>query len=221
MGRGILLVVKKRWISQMERSKERRGIDMLNRPIWNKLPRFAMPVAATAILEQLFNACDVAVVGNFTGSGKTVAVAAVGANSAIISLIINMFIGIALGTTVIIANSVGRGDRDTIFKAVHTSVSVALAGGTAVAVIGQFIAGPLLMSLNVPDDVLPQAMIYLRTYLIGMSVILLYNFEAAIFRSVSETRAPLIALAASGVINILLNIFFVAARPLPSVLPKA
>ena len=77
------------------------------------------------------------------------------------------------------------------------------------------------MSLNVPDDVLPQAMIYLRTYLIGMPVILLYNFEAAIFRSVGETRAPLIALAASGVINILLNIFFVAARPLPSVLPKA
>lgn len=194
----------------MERSKERRGIDMLNGPIWNKLPRFALPVAATAILEQLFNACDVAVVGNFTGSGKTVAVAAVGANSAIISLIINMFIGIALGTTVIIANSVGRGDRDTIFKAVHTSVSVALVGGTAVAVIGQFIAGPLLMSLNVPDDVLPQAMIYLRIYLIGMPVILLYNFEAAIFRSVGETRAPLIALAASGVINILLNIFFVA-----------
>lgn len=67
MGRGILLVVKKRWISQMERSKERRWIDMLNRPIWNKLPRFALPVAATAILEQLFTACDVAVVGNFTG----------------------------------------------------------------------------------------------------------------------------------------------------------
>ena len=77
------------------------------------------------------------------------------------------------------------------------------------------------MSLNVPDDVLPQAMIYLRIYLIGMPVILLYNFKAAIFRSVGETRAPLIALAASGVINILLNIFFVAARPLPSVLPKA
>ena len=118
-------------------------------------------------------------------------------------------------------SQLGRGDRDTIFKAVHTSVSVALAGGMAVAVIGQFIAGPLLMSLNVPDDVLPQAMIYLRTYLIGMPVILLYNFEAAIFHSVGETRAPLIALAASGVINILLNIFFVAARPLPSVLPKA
>ena len=183
---------------------------MLNGPIWNKLPRFAFPVAATAILEQLFNASDIAVVGNFTGAGKTVAVAAVGANSSVIALIVNLFVGIALGANVVIANAIGRDDREYVEKAVHTSVAVALLGGLFVAIVGEIVAGPLLRSLNVPDDVFPHALTYLRIYLIGMPVILLYNFEAAIFRSVGDTKTPLIVLAASGVLNVVLNLFFVA-----------
>ena len=183
---------------------------MIHGSIWNKIPRFALPVAATAILEQLFNASDVAVVGNFTGDAKTVSVAAVGANSPIISLIVNLFIGIALGTNVVIANAIGRNDRDTVRKTLHTSVLVAIFGGIFVAFLGEAAAAPLLGMLNVPEDVFPLALLYLRIYLIGMPVILLYNFEAAIFRSVGDTKTPLAALAFSGVLNVLLNLFFVA-----------
>ena len=151
-----------------------------------------------------------AVVGNFTGAEKTAAVAAVGANSPIISLIVNLFIGIALGANVVIAHAAGQGDRDSVRKAVHTSVLVALLGGVAVAVLGELAAAPLLGLLNVPEDVFPLALLYLRIYLLGMPVILLYNFEAAIFRSMGETRTPLLALTASGILNVILNLFFVA-----------
>lgn len=188
----------------------KRQLDMLHGSIWNKLPLFALPVAATAILEQLFNASDVAIVGNFTGAGKTIAVAAVGANSSIIALIVNLFVGIALGANVVIATAIGSNDKDTAQKAVHTSIVVAVLGGILVAVLGELAAAPLLRSLHVPEDVLPSALLYLRIYLLGMPVILLYNFEAAIFRSVGETKIPLFALLASGVLNVALNLFFVA-----------
>lgn len=188
----------------------KKQLDMLHGPIWNKLPRFALPVAATAILEQLFNASDVAVVGNFTGSMRTACVAAVGANSPIIGLIVNLFIGIALGSNVIIAHAIGQGKPEDVHKAVHTSVVVAVLGDVLVALLGELIAAPLLSMLNVPAEVFPLALLYLRIYLAGMPVILLYNFEAAIFRSVGETKIPLIALASSGVLNVLLNLFFVA-----------
>ncbi len=194
----------------MNSVSEKQTLDMLHGSIWNKIPRFALPVAATAILEQLFNASDVAVVGNFTGEAKTVSVAAVGANSPVISLIVNLFIGIALGTNVVIANAVGHGDRETVRKTVHTSVLVALIGGILVAILGEAAAAPLLGMLNVPEDVFPLALLYLRIYLVGMPVILLYNFEAAVFRSVGDTKTPLIALFCSGVLNVLLNLFFVA-----------
>ena len=182
---------------------------MLNGPLWNKLPLFALPVAATAMLEQLFNASDIAVVGNFTGAEKTAAVAAVGANTPVIGLLVNLFVGIALGANVVIANAIGREDKVTVQKAVHTSILMALIGGVGIAVIGELLGGKILGLLNVPDDVLPLALMYLRIYLIGMPVILLYNFEAAIFRSIGDTKVPLIALAISGVLNVLLNLFFV------------
>ena len=188
----------------------KKQLDMLHGPIWSKLPRFALPVAATAVLEQLFNASDVAVVGNFTGEARTAAVAAVGANSPIIGLIVNLFIGIALGTNVVIAHAVGQGEKDVVQKAVHTSVLVSVIGGILVALLGELAAAPLLRLLNVPDDVFPLALLYLHIYLAGMPVILLYNFEAAIFRSVGETKVPLLALASSGVLNVALNLFFVA-----------
>lgn len=194
----------------MNNAREKRTLDMIHGSIWNKIPRFALPVAATAILEQLFNASDVAVVGNFTGDAKTVSVAAVGADSPIISLIVNLFIGIALDTNVVIANAIGRNDRDTVRKTLHTSVLVAIFGGIFVAFLGEAAAAPLLGMLNVPENVFPLALLYLRIYLIGMPVILLYNFEAVIFRSVGDTKTPLAALAFSGVLNVLLNLFFVA-----------
>lgn len=193
----------------MEKELKKQKLDMLNGSIWNKLPVFALPIAATGILEQLFNASDIAIVGNFAQTDKTVAVAAVGANSPIIGLILNLFIGIALGANVVIANAIGRDDRQTVQKAVHTSMVVSVIGGVLVAVIGEIIAEPLLTALNVPNDVLELALLYLRIYFLGMPVILLYNFEAAIFRSIGETKMPLIALTLSGILNVLLNLFFV------------
>ena len=193
----------------MEKERKKQKLDMLNGSIWNKLPVFALPIAATGILEQLFNASDIAIVGNFAQTDKTAAVAAVGANSPIIGLILNLFIGIALGANVVIANAIGRDDKQTVQKAVHTSMVVSVIGGVLVAIIGELIAEPLLTVLNVPDDVLELALLYLRIYFLGMPVILLYNFEAAIFRSIGETKMPLIALTLSGIFNVLLNLFFV------------
>lgn len=187
----------------------KKNIDMLNGPMWNRIPAFALTIAATAILGQLFNASDIAVVGNFTGSMKTIAVAAVGANSPLVSLILNLFIGISLGSNVVIASAVGCEDRKEASKAVHTSILISIIGGFAVTIIGEIFASPVLKVLNTPDEVFPLALLYLRIYLVGLPVIFLYNFEAAIFRSVGNTRTPLIALALSGVINIILNLFFV------------
>ena len=186
------------------------GIDMLHGPIWNKIPLFALPVAATAILGQLFNASDLAVVGNFAGEARTAAVAAVGANSSVVSLVVNLFTGVALGANVVIAGAIGREDTDAAQRAVHTALLFAVLGGFVIALLGEFMAEPLLLMMSVPDEVLPLALLYLRIYLIGMPVILLYNFEAAIFRSVGETKIPLMALLASGILNVILNLFFVA-----------
>ena len=122
-------------------------IDMLHGSIWNKLPLFALPVAATAILEQLFHASDVAIVGNFTGDARTVAVAAVGANGPIIGLIVNLFIGIALGANVVIANAIGCRDDNAVKRAVHTAIVFAVCGGAAVA----------LLAVRGPFDVLRSA----------------------------------------------------------------
>ena len=193
----------------MQTKTEHKELDMLHGSIWNKLPLYALPIAATGILEQLFNASDIAVVGKFSGASGTTAVAAVGANSPIIGLILNFFIGISLGANVVIANAVGRNDEKAIHKAVHTSIVMSLVGGLLVTILGELLAGKVLVALHVPEDVFPYALLYLRIYLLGMPVILLYNFEAAIFRSIGDTKVPLQVLLFSGILNVVLNLFFV------------
>lgn len=193
----------------MKPLKRTQKMNMLNGSIWNKIPLYALPVATTGILEQLFNASDVAIVGNFASSDRTVAIAAVGANSPIIGVILNLFIGISLGTNVIIANAIGRKDKKDVEEAVHTSVLAAFIGGLIVTLFGELFIKNILSMLHVPTDVFPYALLYIRIYLIGMPVIFLYNFEAAIFRSIGDTKIPLKALALSGVLNIILNLFFV------------
>lgn len=170
-------------------------MDMIHGPIWNKLPLFALPVAVTGILEQLFNASDVAIVGNFASTDRTAAIAAVGANSPVIGVILNLFIGISLGANVVIANAIGRQDKKSVEQAVHTSVLAALIGGLLVTILGEIWIQPVLSLLHVPEDVFSYALLYIRIYLLGMPVIFLYNFEAAIFRSTGDTKTPLIALA--------------------------
>lgn len=193
----------------MEKRKRSLAIDILNGPMWDKILRYALPVAATGILGQLFNASDIAIVGNFAEGDTVAAVAAVGANGPVIGLLLNIFIGIALGANVVIANAIGRGDKETVSRAVHTSIVAAVLGGIIVGLLGQLLAEPVLSMLQVPEDVFPLALKYMRIYLLGLPVIFLYNFEAAIFRSAGDTKTPLIALALSGVLNVILNLFFV------------
>ncbi|MBD5148382.1 MAG: MATE family efflux transporter [Oscillibacter sp.] len=181
-------------------------MDMINGSLGDKIIKYAIPLAATGILQQLFNAADLAVVGQFAGKQ---AMAAVGGNAPVIGLLVNLFVGISLGSNVIIARSIGQKDGARITKAVHTSVVVALLGGLFLAALGELLAPGVVRLLDVPEDVYPLAVKYLRIYLAGMPVILLYNFEAAIFRSCGNTRTPLFALLVSGVLNVILNLFFV------------
>lgn len=189
----------------------RRMPDLLRGHIWNKLLVLALPLAASAMLQQLFNAADIAVVGRFVegAAHAQAAMAAVGSNTPIINLLVCFFVGTALGATVLIAQCIGRHDSDGIRKAAHTGVVLGVLGGIGMALLGQLIAEPILDIMQVPADVLEPAELYLRIYLCGLPIILLYNFEEAIFRSMGDTRTPLIVLACSGVLNVLLNLFFV------------
>ena len=202
------MVIYKRRL-YMAKTKRDKALNMLSGSMWDKILLYALPVAATGILGQLFNASDIAVVGNFAPGDTVSAVAAVGANGPVIGLVLNLFIGIALGANVVIANAIGRGDHETVSRAVHTSIVASVLGGLLITIFGELFAVSVLEMLNVPEEVLPLAAKYMRIYLIGMPVILLYNFESAIFRSAGDTKTPLAALAISGVLNVLLNLFFV------------
>ena len=202
------MVIYKRGL-YMAKTKRDKALNMLSGSMWDKILLYALPVAATGILGQLFNASDIAVVGNFAPGDTVSAVAAVGANGPVIGLVLNLFIGIALGANVVIANAIGRGDHETVSRAVHTSIVASVLGGLLITIFGELFAVSVLEMLNVPEEVLPLAAKYMRIYLIGMPVILLYNFESAIFRSAGDTKTPLAALAISGVLNVLLNLFFV------------
>ena len=181
---------------------------MLSGSLWRAIPAFALPVALTGILEQMSSLIDTMMVGHLSGEAGPAAMAAVGSNTPITSLLLNLFIGIALGTNVVIANAIGSGDERTVHKAVHSSVTFAVVG-IAVTVVGELIAEPLLHLLSVPAENLGQALAFLRVYLLGMPSILLYNFEAAIFRSVGITKMPLQALAFSSLLNVALVWLFI------------
>lgn len=202
------------WSTSVQQQKDFRfgGIhmesrmDMINGSLGDKIIKYAIPLAATGVLQQLFNAADLAVVGRFSGKE---AMAAVGGNAPVIGLLVNLFVGISLGSNVIIAKSIGQKDNESISKAVHTSVVVALIGGLFLVLLGEVLAPGVVSLLDVPEDVYPLAVKYLRIYLAGMPVILLYNFESAIFRSCGNTQTPLVALVVSGILNVVLNLFFV------------
>ena len=182
------------------------SIDMLHGPLAGKIVRFALPVAATSILQQLFNSADLAVVGRFDSS---TAMAAVGSNAALINLLISLFAGLALGATVVIAALIGSGRRDAVSAAVHTSMELALITGFAMLAVGEILAPVLLKMMNTPDDVLEMATLYLRIYFLIMPFFQIYNFGSSILRAKGDSKRPLYALIVSGVINVALNIAFV------------
>lgn len=185
---------------------KKKQMDMIHGPMFYKILFFALPLAASSILQQLFNSADVAVVGRFAGSA---ALAAVGGNSPVINLLINMFVGLSIGANVIIANFIGQGREDKVKEAVHTVMSVALISGVSLLLIGIIIAKPILLMINTPSEVINLAVLYLRIYFFGMPFVMVYNFGAAILRSTGETRKPLYCLIISGIINILLNLLLV------------
>ena len=157
-------------------------VDMLHGPLAGKIVLFALPLAASSMLQQLFNAADIAVVGRFASSQ---AMAAVGSNSSVIYLLIGLFVGLSVGANVVIGNLVGAGQRERISDAVHTVMVLALASGVFLLAAGELLAPALLRLMGAPESVIRLATLYLRIYFLGMPAIMLYNFGAAILRSVS------------------------------------
>ena len=184
----------------------KKEIDMLNGPLLNKIILFALPLAATGILQQLFNAADMAVVGKFASS---TALAAVGSNAPIVNLIGSLFMGTAMGANVVIANAIGANDEKRIKNAVHTAISFSIILGVAMLIIGEILARPLLRMVSVPSEVMPLALLYLRLLFIGSPFLLVYNFAASILRSKGDTKRPLYILIFTGILNVALNIILV------------
>lgn len=181
-------------------------IDMCNGPLLGKLLLFALPLMLSGILQLFFNAADIVVVGRFSGSH---ALAAVGATSSLINLLVNLFIGLSIGTNVLTAQYYGAKDKEGIHQTVHTSILISIVGGLILIVVGVLLAKPLLELMATPEEVLGQATLYMRIYFCGMPGMMLYNFGAAILRAIGDTRRPLYFLLTAGVVNIILNLFFV------------
>lgn len=191
---------------ETEQNYSAKGMDMLHGPLLKKIIFFALPIAASSILQQLFNSADVAVAGRFAKSG---ALAAVGSNSVLVGLFVNLFVGLAVGTNVVIAQYIGQKRTRDVGTVVHTSMLFSFICGLCMMVVGILLSRSLLMLVNTPEDVLERALLYLRIYCIGMPFIIPYNFGAAILRSIGDTRRPLYCLVASGILNICLNMVFV------------
>lgn len=185
------------------------SIDILHGSLWRDIPLFALPVAITGILEQLSNLIDTVMIGHFSPDGGTLGMAAVGSTTPIATLLIMLFVGLSLGANVTIAHAVGAGDHERANRCAHTAVVLALLGVVA-TILMEIASRPVLQCLSVPPEIFNDALIYLRVYLFGIPAILLFNFEAAVFRSVGVTRMPLVALAISAALNVVLDGAFVA-----------
>ena len=181
-------------------------MDMTRGAILPKVLRFSLPLMASGILQLLYNAADIIVVGRFAGAQS---LAAVGSTSSLINLLVNLFIGISLGASVITARDYGAGDVEAVQRDVHSAVTLGLLSGFGVGIAGFFLSRPLLEAMGSPEDVIDLAALYVRIYFLGMPFNLLYNFGAALLRAVGDTRRPLIYLTVSGLVNLALNLLLV------------
>lgn len=183
-----------------------KNMDMLNGAMWNKILMFALPLAASSMLQQLFNSADIAVVGRFCGDA---ALAAVGSNGPIINLLINLFVGLSVGANVVIARYIGQQRKSKISDGVHTAITLAIISGVFLTVLGLFVTRPMLEMMSTPGDIINLSALYLRIYFLGMPFIMLYNFGSAILRSRGDTKRPFVCLVTAGIINVIFNLLFV------------
>ena len=181
-------------------------IDMCSGSLWDKILLFALPLMLSSMLQLLFNAADVVVVGRYAGKE---ALAAVGSNTSLINLMINLFVGLSVGTNVVVARDLGAGRHDNVSRSVHTSVTLALVSGVAMMIFGVVMVRHILVWMSSPTDVIDLATIYLRIYFFGMPALIFYNFGSALLRAQGDTRRPLYYLTVAGVINVVLNLIFV------------
>ena len=179
---------------------------MLQGPLFWNIVTYTIPIILTSLLQLLFNAADLVVVGRFCGS---VSVAAVGATGAITNLVVNLFIGLSIGAGVCMAHAMGSRDETAMHRTVHTALPLALVSGGVLTVVGVAFSETFLIWMGTPEDVLPLSALYMRIYFCGMTFNMVYNFCAAILRAAGDTQSPLIFLAIAGVINVVLNVVFV------------
>lgn len=193
------------------REKKRREEDFCSRPLLMKIIKFTLPLIFTGVLQLLYNAADIVVIGRFAGTPVECdrAMAAVGSTSALVNLITNLFLGLSVGSLSAMGRCVGAKDAERASKVEHTSVLISVIGGLLIGVVGFFLSEPLLALMQTPTDVLPLATLYLKIYFLGMPFIALYNFGAAIMRACGDTQRPLIFLAFSGIANVGLNLLLV------------
>ena len=190
----------------LRKNRGRHEINMTEGPLLPKILSFSGPLILTGILQLLYNAADVIVVGNYAGHE---ALAAVSSTGALINLLVNVFMGLGVGASVVIARSYGARDVAAMRKAEHTAMTLALFMGIGVGVFGFILAKPLLQMMDSPPDVIDGATLYVRIYFLGMPANMLYNFGAATMRAVGDTKRPMVYLMISGLVNVLLNLLLV------------
>ena len=183
-----------------------RDMDMCSGPLFGKILVFALPIMAMNILQLLFNAADMVVVGRYSGSE---ALAAVGATGSLINLIVNLFMGLSVGTSVIVAQDYGAGKPDAISHSIHTSITISIIGGALVMIAGLVLCEPLLAYMGTPVDIIDLSTLYMKIYFIGLPASMVFNFGAAILRAIGDSRRPMYYLTITGIVNVILNMFFV------------
>ncbi len=188
--------------------KNRYEMDMCSGALLPKILLYSLPLMLSGILQLLFNAADVVVVGRFAGSD---ALAAVGSTSSLINLLVNVFMGLSVGTNVMVARFFGAGQKKELEEMVHTAILTSIVSGVVLVFVGLILSRPALLLMDTPEDVIDQAVLYIRIYFVGMPVMMLYNFGSAVLRAVGDTRRPLYFLMIAGVVNVALNLFFVIA----------
>lgn len=184
----------------------KKKIDMCNGPLFSGIIRHTVPIILTSILQLLFNAADLVVVGRFCGS---ISVAAVGATGSLSNLIVNLFIGLSVGCGVSVAQAIGARDDEATHRTIHTAIPAAINSGIVLTVIGVSLSETFLVWMGTPENVLELSSVYMKIYFCGMTFNMVYNFGASILRAAGDTKGPLIYLSSAGVINIVLNVIFV------------